>query len=71
MDRKQAEDDMMQGFLDGLDPDAPVPSGNRSYSYRHGFANGRDDLAHNPRASAQELREEAERCIDMDTRSLA
>lgn len=66
MTRKQAEADMVQGFRDGYDPDAPGPSQNRSHSYRHGFANGRDDRRGEPRATAQELRERAETCIQAD-----
>ena len=49
-------DDMLEGYFDGLDPSSPEPSANRSASYRHGFANGRDDLARNPRAPAAFLR---------------
>jgi hypothetical protein len=67
MTRKEAEDEMMQGFMDGYDRDAPEPSANRSYSYRHGFANGRDDRRGSPRATAQWLRERAETCITVDT----
>lgn len=39
----RANDDMVQGFMDGYDLTAPEPSVNRSESYRHGFANGRAD----------------------------
>ena len=39
-----AEDEMLEGYLDGRKPDNPEPSGNRSRSYRHGFQSGRDDL---------------------------
>ncbi len=49
-------DDMTQGYIDGSDPASPWPSANRSRSYRHGFANGRDDLAGTPRAPAADLR---------------
>ena len=40
---KPANDEMVQGYWDGFDPDSPEPSANRSRSYRHGFANGRAD----------------------------
>ena len=40
-----AEDEMVQGYLDGRDPNSPPPSANRSRSYRHGFQSGLDDLA--------------------------
>jgi hypothetical protein len=36
----KANDEMVQGFLDGYDLTAPEPSANRSASYRHGFENG-------------------------------
>lgn len=61
-----ASDEMVSGYLDGLKPDSPEPSGNRSFSYRHGFANGRDDRAGNPRASAQSLRRMAEEAMRLD-----
>lgn len=63
-----AEQEMIDGYRDGLDLDSPPPSSNRTASYRHGFANGRDDRASNPRAPAQWLREEAERCLTFDRR---
>lgn len=52
-------DEMVRGFLDGYDPDTPEPSANRSASYRHGFANGRDDLRGESRDSAANLRVKA------------
>lgn len=52
-----AEDEILEGYLDGRTPDSPEPSGNRSASYRHGFANGRDDLTRKPRASAAMIRD--------------
>jgi hypothetical protein len=59
-------DDMLAGYLDGLDPDAPEPSSNRSACYRHGFANGRDDRNGKPRASADTLRREADAAAARD-----
>lgn len=67
---RPANDDMVEGYLDGLDLSSPEPSGNRSHSYRHGFANGRDDRAAKPRASADELRAMADRAIDLDGAAL-
>lgn len=58
--------EMVQGYLDGLDLSSPEPSDNRSHSYRHGFANGRDDRAGKPRASGVWLRAKAEACIAAD-----
>lgn len=40
-----ANAEMMQGYMDGGDPDAPEPSANRSRSYRHGFMCRRADAA--------------------------
>jgi hypothetical protein len=54
-----ANDEMVSGYLDGYDLDAPEPTENRTHSHRHGFANGRDDRAGKPRASAAELRQMA------------
>ena len=59
-------DEMTDGYLDGLKTDNPEPSANRSASYRHGFANGRDDLAHSPRLPAQVLRLLADQAIRED-----
>lgn len=56
-------DEMVEGYLDGRKPDNPEPSANRSASYRHGFANGRDDLAHSPRLPAQVPRLLADQAI--------
>lgn len=47
----KSDADMIEGYHDGRDPESPVPSANQSSCYRHGFANGRDDLAGKPRAS--------------------
>lgn len=63
---KPANDEMVQGYLDGLDLDSPEPSENRSHSYRHGFANGRDDRSGKPRASADRLRADAEIAMARD-----
>jgi hypothetical protein len=51
-----SNDEMVKGYRDGLDPSSPEPSDNRSCSYQHGFANGRDDRRKQPRDSAAELR---------------
>lgn len=61
-----SETDMIEGYRDGRDVNSPEPSSNRSHSYRHGFANGRDDLANKPRDSAANLRELAAAAIAAD-----
>ena len=40
-DRKPANADMIEGYMDGYNLDAPEPSGNRSEGYRHSFYIGR------------------------------
>lgn len=60
----EAIEEMAQGYCDGSHPDSPEPSDNRSRSYRHGFANGRDDLARKPRATAQWLRAAAKAAME-------
>lgn len=62
--------EMVEGYMDGLDPDAPKPSANRSASYRHGFANGRDDLRKRPRDTAANLRAKAARADATDRQNL-
>lgn len=39
----EANDEMVQGYMDGYDLTAPEPSENRSHSYRHGFRVGRGE----------------------------
>lgn len=48
MSKRPANDEMVRGYLDGLDMSSPEPSENRSYSYRHGFAAGRSDRGEQP-----------------------
>jgi hypothetical protein len=47
--------EMTDGYRDGLDPDSPEPSANRTQSYRYGFLNGRDDLRHAPRVLGESM----------------
>lgn len=71
MRTRPANDEMAAGYLDGLDPTSPEPSDNRSHSYRHGFANGRDDRANGPRTTADELRRQARLAMDLDDNTAA
>ena len=66
MSNRLANDELVEGYLDGFNLDNPEPSANRSESYRHGFANGRDDRAGMPRASADALRREADEAMAKD-----
>jgi hypothetical protein len=61
-----ANSEMIEGYMDGLDLSSPEPSDNRSHSYRHGFANGRDDRRGKPRATYAELIQWAEEAIEAD-----
>lgn len=63
---RPANDEMVQGYRDGFDLSAPEPTANRSHSYRHGFANGRDDRRGYPRATFKEINEMAEDAMDAD-----
>ena len=60
--------EMAEGYRDGLDPESPSPSANRAAAYRHGYANGRDDLAGSPRALARALRAQAKAAEEEDKR---
>ena len=69
MTREDAEGDMLQGYMDGLDLSSPEPSGNRSHSYRHGFSNGRyDRTGGKPERTftVAQLRERAETLLALD-----
>jgi hypothetical protein len=66
MTRAQAETDMLEGYLDGLRGE-PLPGFNRSASYRHGYANGRDDRHSSPRAPTSYIHSEALAAISQDT----
>lgn len=62
----KANDQMVEGYRDGLDLDSPEPSANRSASYRHGFANGRDDRRGKPRDSCENLIKQANLAMLLD-----
>jgi len=53
-------DDFMAGYMDGLDPDAPAPSENRTEEYRHSFDVGRREITGRV-LSAQAYRDRADR----------
>ena len=44
----EEDKDFANGYLDGRDPDAPEPSENRSYAYRHSFSVGRAEIEKRP-----------------------
>ena len=62
-----ANDEMLEGYRDGLDLDNPEPSANRSHSYRHGFTNGRADKNKKPAfVSVDDARRLAELAMEKD-----
>jgi hypothetical protein len=61
-----ANDEMIEGYRDGLDLSSPEPSSNRSESYRHGFLNGRADRAGKARDTATNLRLQAQLAMERD-----
>ncbi len=63
----ELESEMCDGFRDGYDLNVPMPGPNRSAAYRHGFLNGRDDMAGFPRDSAANLRAKAAAILAGDT----
>lgn len=63
-----AEADMFEGYLDGMNPDAPEPNRNRSQSYRHGFRNGRADRAGRSNGPAMILRQAHDAAVSADLR---
>jgi hypothetical protein len=62
-------DDMGQGYLDGRRVESLEPDETRSWSYRHGFANGRAERLGYQRALAATLRIMAEQAIALDLRA--
>jgi|HubBroStandDraft_6_1064221.scaffolds.fasta_scaffold00050_99 hypothetical protein len=67
MSERPANDEMVQGFLDGYDLTAPEPSANRSASYRHGFMCARIDKGVVPyQGPADQLRRLADQAMNED-----
>lgn len=64
-----AANEVFEGYLDGCDRNNPPPTDNRSASYRHGFANARDDLEQRPRATAERLRQLAQEAAEQDAKA--
>jgi len=64
---RPANDEMVQGFRDGYDLTVPIPSANRSASYRHGFMCGRLDRGLIPRQwSSEQLTVMADQAMNED-----
>jgi hypothetical protein len=69
IDQRPANDEMVEGYRDGFDLSNPEPSENRSYSYRHGYANGRADKTGVPRGYHLDLNAMGDRAMDLDDRN--
>lgn len=66
-EHKPANAEMVEGYLDGRDLNAPAPSANRSHSYRHGFMVGRaEKMNHKPAAPYEKLNELADAAMAKD-----
>jgi hypothetical protein len=63
---KPANDEMIQGYMDGYDLTAPEPSDNRSHSYRHSFYIGRAEKLGLPMISGRELERHADDAMAAD-----
>lgn len=66
MERRPANDEMVRGYMDGYDLNAPEPSSNRSFSYRHGFAVGRAEKTGKKLADCSALEKMAQHAMDRD-----
>jgi hypothetical protein len=64
---RPANQDMIDGYLDGRDLDSPNPSKNRSHSYKHGFMVGRGEKTGTLTHGAEYLRRAADAAMDLDS----
>lgn len=66
MERRPANDDMVEGYMDGYDLTVPEPSANRSESYKHGFKVGRGEKTGNLAGNYQTLNRDADAAMNAD-----
>lgn len=66
---RPANDEMVQGYMDGYDLTAPEPSENRSASYRHGFMVGRGEKTGTLAGTYESLVAAAEAAMDEDAKT--
>lgn len=64
--KRPANEEMVQGYMDGLDANCPEPSANRSMSYRHGFKVGRSELEHKTLGHFDDVTRWADEAMDAD-----
>lgn len=70
MSEKYAPPDMIEGYLDGYNDDRktlPDSLANRTYSYKHGWLNGRDDRMKKPRAPYQKVMKQFDVALEKDS----
>ena len=65
-ERRPANDDIVDGYMDGYDMTAPEPSANRSASYRHGFMVGRGEKTGDFAGNYIDLNRAADAAMDAD-----
>lgn len=61
-----ANQEMVDGYLDGRNADTPEPSANRSQSYRHGWQVGRAEIERRRLGKCDEVRERADNAMRAD-----
>lgn len=62
----KANQDMIDGYVDGRDLNAPAPSNNRSRSYHHGFAVGRAERENKSLGSYEQVTAMADEAMRLD-----
>lgn len=62
----KANDDMIDGYKDGRDLNAPEPSTNRSRSYRRGFSVGRAEKENRRLGSFEQVTYMADEAMRLD-----
>lgn len=65
--RRPANDEMVQGYMDGRGTGCPEPSGNRSNSYCHGFKVGRAEREGKHLGTFDQVTRWADEAMDADT----
>lgn len=62
-----ANQDMIDGYMDGRDLNTPEPSANRSHSYRHGWTVGRAEKENRRIGTFEEVERRADEAMAMDS----
>jgi len=67
---RSANDDMVEGYMDGRKLTTPVPLNNRSASYRHGFMVGHGEKTNSLVGDFRSLSMAADKAMDEDERRM-